>query len=187
MEREIEIKRRFVPVEEKQLADPDYLGFFGEQPSNVVSWDELLLQSPLVILGEGRIGKTYEFKKQVSRLRKEKKFAFFIPLERLHDEDLEDALEIDDFELLTQWKGSPESEGYFFLDALDELKLREGTLRRALNKLSKVASSHHGPVSVIISCRPSDWKSTTDQDLKVLLSKSKIPLPKRTTKKLEIF
>lgn len=50
-----------------------------------------------------------------------------------------------------------------FLDALDELKLREGTLRKALKKLQDAVEPHFGRVNVILSCRPADWKTTIDQ------------------------
>lgn len=163
MTNRIDFKRRFAPTDEKQLTDPDYLSLFGEQPSGVKTWSDLLEVSPVVVLGEGRIGKTFEFVAQVQKLRTQGHFAFFIPLERLHDENLDDALEPEDVEYLDAWKGSANTTGYFFLDALDELKLREGTLRRALKKLRDAVEPHYGRVNVILSCRPVDWKSAIDQ------------------------
>jgi hypothetical protein len=159
----IEINRRFAPTDERQLSDPDYLSFFGEKPEGVREWSELLSASPVVILGEGRSGKTYEFLRQVEKLRAEQKFAFFLPLERLYDEAFEDALEVEDLKLFQLWQKSPDDEGYFFLDALDELKLREGSMRKAIKKLQAAISGHIGRASIILSCRPADWKSTTDR------------------------
>ncbi|WP_120631588.1 hypothetical protein [Ruegeria sp. EL01] len=163
MTNKIDIERRFAPTEEKQLSDPDYLSYFGDLPHGVKKWSDLLMTSPVVVLGEGRIGKTFEFVSQVEQLKSQDQFAFFVPLERLHDENLDEALEPKDVELFNAWKSSASSIGYFFLDALDELKLREGTLRKALRKLQDAVEPHFGRVNVILSCRPADWKTTVDQ------------------------
>lgn len=163
MTKKISIKRRFAPTDERQLSDPEYLSYFGENPTGVKSWQDILKMSPVVVLGEGRIGKTFEFVSKVADLRSHDQFAFFIPLERLHDEDFEDALEPEDVDLFRVWKGSVNADGYFFLDALDELKLREGTLRKALKKLRDAVEPHFGRVSVVLSCRPADWKTAIDQ------------------------
>lgn len=157
------VERRFAPTEETQLRDPDYLSYFGDQPDGVKTWPDLLMKSPVVVIGEGRIGKTYEFVSQVEQLRSRNQFAFFVPLERLHDESFDEALEPEDVELFHAWKNAASSTGYFFLDALDELKLREGTLRKALKKLQDAVEPHFGRVNVILSCRPADWKTTVDQ------------------------
>jgi len=163
MTNKVDIERRFVPTEEKQLSDPDYLSYFGDQPHGVKTWLDLLKVSPVVVLGEGRIGKTFEFVSQVESLKSQTEFAFFVPLERLHDENLDEALDPEDVRLFHAWKNSPNSVGYFFLDALDELKLREGTLRKALKKLQDAVEPHFGRVNVVLSCRPADWKTTIDQ------------------------
>ena len=147
-------KRRFAPTDEKQLGDPDYLSYFGEQPAGIKTWQDLLKMSPVVVLGEGRIGKTFEFVSMVEKLRSQDQFAFFVPLERLHDEDFEEAVEPEDVDLFHVWKSSANAAAYFFLDALDELKLRDGTLRKALKKLQDAVEPHFGRVNVILSCRP---------------------------------
>ncbi|WP_300035771.1 hypothetical protein [uncultured Roseobacter sp.] len=163
MTNKILIQRRFAPTEEKQLSDPDYLSYFGDQPHGVKAWSDLLGMSPVVVLGEGRIGKTFEFMSQVEQLRSQDQFAFFVPLERLHDESFDEALEPEDIEIFDAWKNSANCTGFFFLDALDELKLREGTLRKALKKLTDAVEPYFGRVNVILSCRPSDWKHSVDQ------------------------
>ncbi|QFT74939.1 hypothetical protein [Ruegeria sp. THAF33] len=163
MTKNIDIERRFAPTEENQLSDPDYLSYLGDQPHGVKTWLDLLQASPIVVLGEGRIGKTFEFVSQVESLKSQTEFAFFVPLERLHDENLDEALDPKEVQLFHAWKNSANSVGYFFLDALDELKLREGTLRKALKKLQDAVEPHFGRVNVILSCRPADWKTTIDQ------------------------
>ncbi|MEP5770922.1 hypothetical protein [Nisaea sp.] len=154
--------RRFALAEKEELLDPDYLSYFGSEPSGVFKWPDLLKQAPVVVLGEGRSGKTREFEEQVSILRASGHFAFLVPLEILHDEELEDALSIEDLKSFEAWKGSPGAVGYFFMDALDELKLREGSLRKAMKKLQRACTPDFARLRLVLSCRPSDWKSQID-------------------------
>lgn len=158
----ISVSRRFALAEKAELRDPDYLSYFGSLPEGVHKWPELLQMTPLVILGEGRSGKTRELEKQVDVLRASGSDAFFIPLERLHDEDLESAMLPKDFEAFETWKQSPNAVAYFFLDALDELKLREGSLRSAVKKLQRACEPHFARMKLILSCRPADWQSQID-------------------------
>jgi len=175
MTEHIDITRRFAPTNEQKLSDPDYLSYFSELPHGIKNWEDVLKASPTVILAEGRSGKTYEFRRQVERLKAEGKYAFFIPLERLHDEDFVDALETADVDAFNAWYASPTNDAYFFLDALDELKLREGTLRKAVRKVADAIRPHANRASVVISCRPSDWKSNIDhQELGVFCASKEV-------------
>ncbi len=157
--------RRFALSEEKHLRDPDYRSYLGAEPKGIFKWPELLKLTPVVVLGEGRSGKTCEFEEQVRILKDSGSFAFFVPLERLHDEMFSDALAIEDAEAFELWKKSPSAIGYFFLDALDELKLREGTLRKAVNKLRRSCEPHFARMKLVLSCRPADWMSQIDSQL----------------------
>lgn len=158
----ISVSRRFSLAKKVELRDPDYLSFFGSAPDGVYKWPDLLEMTPLVILGEGRTGKTREFEKQVEKLRASGNDAFFIPLERLHDEDLESAMLPADVEAFERWRQSPTAVAYFFLDALDELKLREGSLRSAVKKLQRACEPHFARTKLVLSCRPADWQSQID-------------------------
>ncbi|WP_371224394.1 hypothetical protein [Roseovarius sp. 2305UL8-3] len=158
----VAIARRFARADKQELRDPDYLSYFGSEPDGVYKWPDLYEQTPLVVLGEGRSGKTYEFERQVDLLRKSGSFAFFIPLELLHDENFEDALTEKDAVAFEAWKGSPTATAYFFLDALDELKLREGSLRTAVRKLHSACEPHFARMNLVLSCRPADWQSQID-------------------------
>jgi hypothetical protein len=168
MVKHIDVERRFASTNEQSLSDPDYLSYFSELPEGVKNWEDVLKASPTVILAEGRCGKTYEFQRQVRQLQAEGKYAFFVPLERLHDEEFADALEAADIDAFNAWRASPSDDSFFFLDALDELKLRDGTLRKAVKSVAKAIQPHTHRASVIVSCRPSDWKSHIDhQELRV--------------------
>ena len=158
----VPITRRFALADKKELRDPDYLSYSGSKPDGVYKWPDLFELAPLVILGEGRSGKTREFEKQVEVLHKVGRFAFFLPLERLHDEDLESVLPKKDLEAFEAWTESPTAVAYFFLDALDELKLREGSLRSAVKKLQLACEPHFARMKLVVSCRPADWQSQID-------------------------
>lgn len=125
-------ERRFALAEKVELRDPHYLSLFGAVPDGVYKWPDLFEMTPLVIIGEGRSGKTREFEEQVEMLRASGSDAFFLPLERLHDENLESAMLPEDVMAFERWKQSPTAVAYFFLDALDELWLREGSLSSQL-------------------------------------------------------
>ena len=57
----------------------------------------------------------------------------------------------------------PKSRDGFFLDAVDELKLVQGKLDRALNRLSRDLGGVLDRARVIVSCRPSDWRPVADR------------------------
>lgn len=158
----VPIARRFALAEKEELRDPDFSSYFSHEPDGIYRWQDLLEMTPVVILGEGRSGKTREFQEQVDILKSSGRFAFFLPLERLHDENLESVLIDEDIEDFEAWKVSNSQVGYFFLDALDELKLREGSLRAAVKKLRLGCEPHLARMRLIVSCRPADWQSQID-------------------------
>jgi hypothetical protein len=55
----------------------------------------------------------------------------------------------------TSWRGDDQATAFFFLDAVDELKLTEGKLERALRRLAKE----------IDGLRPFDWQPSTDMTI----------------------
>ena len=92
----------------------------------------------------------------------EGRFAFFVPLESLDREPIAEVLSVADEERLGQWKADGKEPAWFFLDAVDELKLTQGKLDRALNRLSRAIHDYLHRARIIISCRPSDWRSGSD-------------------------
>ncbi|SUH36645.1 Uncharacterised protein [Salmonella enterica subsp. enterica] len=62
-------------------------------------------------------------KEQVRRLKQTGLFAFFIPIEALTDGTITELLIPDDATRFRQWQAGTE-EAYFFLDSVDELKLK---------------------------------------------------------------
>ena len=166
MHRHIALERRFAPISNEELRDPDFVSRFGKERYGALDWTDMLKRSPVVFLGEGRSGKTHEFQRQVAKLKDQGGFAFFIPLEALHNEDVVDTLSLEDESAFEDWKSSADAVAYMFLDALDELKLREGSLQTAIKKLYKSVMPHVARVRLFLSCRPADW--TTEIDIRQL-------------------
>ncbi len=156
-----------------------FLRSYDFQPG-VFGWPKLLKYSRVILLAEAGSGKTEEMKQQKKKLVTKDKFAFFVELESLDSEPFTPLISPEDERQFVKWKSDGQEPGWFFLDALDELKLTDGKLDRALNRLSREIDGHLHRVHVIISCRPSDWRPDRDlptvQDrLPVLRKRENIP------------
>lgn len=158
----VPVERRFAPPSEERLRDPDYMSIWGSYERDSVRWSDLYTHRCVVVLGEGKCGKTHEFKQQMQMLQAQGQFAFFVPLELLQDGDFLDAISADEEHQFQSWLETPDTESVFFLDAVDELKLRKGTLRRALRKIQTVIGSETHRARFFVSCRPNDWLDELD-------------------------
>ncbi|HAV9402650.1 TPA: hypothetical protein JLG19_000579 [Escherichia coli] len=154
----IDVDRRFYkhtnPLEEipKQI----YVDWFEDNGS--AGWSELLKYSRVIILAEAGMGKTREMKEQSIKLNQAGQFSFVIPTEALTEEHIVDILPPDDKARFEQWEKCSEH-AYFFLDAVDELKLKGDKFEKLLRKLRPQLEKHLSRVRLIISCRPSDWNN----------------------------
>jgi hypothetical protein len=82
--------------------------------------------------------------------------AFFIPIDVLHAETVEDYLAMDGAQF-EEWLAS-DSTGWFFLDAVDELKLTPGKVDIALGKVARALKAAQHRAHIILTCRPTDWR-----------------------------
>ncbi len=161
----IPIDRRFAQHSAKELKNPEHLTWQGSEfDFYSLGWSDLLSSRKTVILGEANCGKTHEFKQQVKDLEAQGKFAFFLRLELLHDNGIRDVLFPEEADSLDSWLEAPEIEAWFFLDAVDDLRLREGVFSIALGKLQKEIGRKAEFAHILISCRPADWKNHLDID-----------------------
>ena len=160
----IELDRRFREPADEELEDVGPFGFVNSHDllPGVFGWPKLLTYRRAILLAEAGSGKTEEMTQQKKKLVEAGKFALFIPLESLNSERLNECLSQEDERKFEAWKSDGQMPGWFFLDALDELKLTEGKFRRALNRLSRAIDRHLHRAHVIISCRPSDWRPEQD-------------------------
>lgn len=171
----VPIERRFAKPSEKHLVDPDFLSLWGENISGSLNWDDFKDNQCVVVLADGKCGKTHEFRRRNEILRASGKVSFFIPLEQLQDSEVLDILSDEEEHAWEGWLAVPEQTAVFFLDAVDELKLRQGTLRKALRKVKDTLGEALSRARFFISCRPSDWNE--ELDVKAL---STILPPKKT-------
>ncbi len=160
----IKLQRKFRRVTDSELEDTtESFAYWDQQAlSRGIGWSDLLEHRRVVLLAEAGAGKTDEMEEQVKRLVQEGRFAFFLPLESLDREPVVDMLSSAEKERFVAWKADQVAPAWFFLDAVDELKLTKGKLDRALRRVSKDIEDHLQRARVIISCRPSDWRPVTD-------------------------
>lgn len=154
--------RRFAPISQNDLKNSNSLSFWGGNGTGI-DWENIDECQCVVILGEGKCGKTFEFKRQHQLLKNKNQFSFFLPLELLQDHELFDVITVEEEEEFERWKeGSMNDTAIFFLDAVDELKLRQGTLRKALRKIKQAIGNALSRSRFYISCRPNDWNDELD-------------------------
>ncbi len=167
MEDFIELDRRFRDLTDKERSEPAMLAAWGSQePEPGIPWTELLKSERIVLLAEAGSGKTWEMRAQAARLKLEGKDAFFIAIEALEKEDVRDYLSMEEGEAerFDAWLAGNET-AWFFLDAVDELKLINGKLSTALGKLDRAIRTAKRRARIIVSCRPTDWRPVEDMRL----------------------
>ena len=178
----IDLQRRFHDLTDKELGDAEILVSLSEYefgPS--IGWSELLKYDRVVLLAEAGSGKTVEIREQAKRLAGEGRFAFFVALESLDREAIGGLLSAADEKRFETWKANGQEPAWFFLDAVDELKLTKGKLDRALGRLSKAIDGQLDRARVIISCRPSDWRPEID----LTTVQANLPVPERSSDGLD--
>tara|TARA_E500000318_G_scaffold112037_1_gene133549 strand:- start:240 stop:4535 length:4296 start_codon:yes stop_codon:yes gene_type:complete len=163
----VHVDRSFRDIDAEDLNEPEHLSMlraFG-LPTGT-GWDELLLSERVVVLAEAGSGKTHEMQQLTSRLVADGRSAFFVPLEMLADQDLPEILaaKADDGERFENWRTDDSAPAWFFLDAVDELKLHRGTLRRALTRVARALGDARARANVVLSSRPTDWQPGADLD-----------------------
>ena len=160
----IDLDRQFHALTDAELEDTVNLAAWGDYGLGM-GWPKLLEQHDRVILlAEAGAGKTAEMRQQARRLAEKGSFAFFVALESLDREPVEDVLSVNEVERLEEWKAGGHAPAWFFLDAVDELKLTKGKLDRALRRLSRTLDGSLDRARIIISCRPNDWLPHVDAD-----------------------
>ena len=176
MPRFVDLDRRFVDLTDVELEDTErlvYLSAYEYGPS--VGWRDLLEHPRVILLADAGAGKTREMQEQVRRLVGQNYFAFFLPLEMLDTTPLREVLSGNEEERLEQWITDGQAPAWFFLDAVDELKVTKRKLARSLQFFSKTLERHLARARVVLSCRPNDW--LPNLDLATVKEKLPVPLP----------
>lgn len=178
----VDLNRKFLPVSNKDDADPDAIRFnylWSREPQP--GWQELLQMPRVIVLAEAGTGKTEEFRETARRLRREGKAAFFCAIEELVSEGIERAFDVGTFSEFNAWLETNES-GWFFLDSVDEARLvSHDHFKRALKRISLSLDSATQRAFIYISGRGSDWNAISD----LALIEEYLPTPKSDEESLK--
>lgn len=160
----VELSRRFRELTAAELEDPEVLAVMSDHGlSKTEGWDGLLKSPRSLIFAEAGSGKTSEMQEQERKLTAAGNAAFFIPLESLDRESLGKCLSLPQERAFNAWREEARSPAWFFLDSVDELKLTQGTLERALRHFAREVEGLFHLAHVLISCRPLDWRPAFDR------------------------
>lgn len=166
-ERFIELNRCFRDITESDNTEETALrsyvfGFNNGKPG--LGWDELIESRVVVILGEPGSGKTWELRNRAKIAKDKGSFAFFVPLDRLVDSQLLDAISPSDAVLFSKFKISTDPV-IFFLDSVDESRLRNPKdFARALDQFVRGVGHFGACARIVISSRISEWRWHADRE-----------------------
>ncbi len=127
----------------------------------MLGWPELLAKRRVVILAEAGSGKTEELTEQARLQRAAGKFAFYSTVQDVGRDGLENALRPADREHLNAWRSGDEP-GWFFIDSIDEAKLDNIRLERALRQIAYGIAGREGHAHIVLSGRYTDWEFARD-------------------------
>jgi len=175
----VDLNRHFRDLTEKELDDPDFLASLNQwKYATPNDWKNILQYRRVLLIAEAGSGKTEEMQFQTRRLADAGSAAFFLPLESLDRQPLTDLLTLPEQARFDAWLRTESDPAWFFLDAVDELKLTDGKLDRALRSFSRAIDGRQGQSHIVLSCRPLDWRP--DVDLATYLKH--LPVPSRELK-----
>jgi len=158
----IELNRQFTPVPESNESTEENQTLLDWGHLKSKSWDDLEQEFRCVILAEAGAGKTEELKQRADFLKQQGKPAFFILIEDI-ETDFQNAFEIGDQADFQSWLESTQ-EAWFFLDSVDESRLKEPrTFEKALCHFAKAISNGVHRAHIYISSRPYSWRASEDR------------------------
>ena len=127
-----------------------------------VPWADLLAMPRVVILAEAGAGKTEELRLRAKTLQNEGKNAFFCRMESIAEtSDFRKALLPKEEKGFDKWLKDGDV-GYFFVDSVDEAKLRDFRVDSALRPLSQALDDAQVRARIYISARVSEWDDDRD-------------------------
>lgn len=158
----VELHRWFAPVRKDQEVNPDIGKLWGPKIHGWIDWEALRSYRRVVLLAEASSGKSEEFRHQARAIASEGHPAFFLRIEELADHGLEAALGPQESESFEIWKARA-SEGWFFLDSVDEARLNRKSFEGALKRFAREVGAALERTHIFVSCRVTDWKQADDR------------------------
>ncbi len=148
-----------LPKQVNESDDTDFSQWFATDRR--IRWPDLIQEYRVIILSEAGSGKTTEIRHSACMLRNEGNSAFFLRLEHI-PASFEDSFEEGTYEEFVEWLASG-NEGWFFLDSVDEARLRNPSdFELAIRKLSKRISTAKDRAHIVITGRTTAWRPKTD-------------------------
>jgi len=127
----------------------------------MLGWPDLLAKRRVVILAEAGSGKTEELTAQACLQTAAGKFAFYATVQDVGRDGLDSALRPTDRARLNAWRSSSEL-GWFFIDSIDEAKLENIRLERALRQIANGIVGAEDRAHIVLSGRHTDWEFARD-------------------------
>lgn len=154
----IDLIRTFSEYRESSSNDEDWSRYLDYRQGSR-SWTDLRKYPIVVVLGEAGIGKTIEFQREVERHRSAGQTAFFIPLNQISDAESFQLVLTGHEAEFDEWVTSDEL-AYFFLDAVDESRLKSHSdFEKALSVVHRALGTNFARVRIAISSRITDWST----------------------------
>ncbi|MCX4177690.1 MULTISPECIES: hypothetical protein [Paraburkholderia] len=129
--------------------------------NGLLSWPELIAKRRVVILAEAGSGKTEELAEQARQQTAAGRFAVYATLQDVGRDGLDKALRLADRQRLNAWRNSSEP-GWFFIDSIDEAKLDNIRLERALRQIAEGIAGGESRAHIVLSGRHTDWEFARD-------------------------
>ena len=129
--------------------------------NGLLGWPELIAKRRVVILAEAGSGKTEELTDQARQLTEAGRFAVYATVQDVGRNGFDKALRPADRQRLNTWRNSYEP-GWFFVDAIDEAKLDNIRLERALRQIAEGIAGGEGRAHIVLSGRHTDWEFARD-------------------------
>jgi hypothetical protein len=157
----VALDRIFVPFAGEETPGSPAFRHEARPGRAALTWSQLHGHRRVVLLAEAASGKTTEFRTQAEALRSQGKAAFFLDLATLAERGPTACLNSEERRRIDTWRQSAE-DGWFFLDAADELRLTRRTLEAALNRLAHDLGDGLRRAHVFLSSRITDWRGEED-------------------------
>lgn len=131
--------------------------------SGLLDWSELIARRRVVVLAEAGSGKTEELTEQARQQTAAGRFAIYATVQDVGRDGLDMALRPADRRRLNDWRNGNEP-GWFFIDSIDEAKLDNIRLERALRQIAEGIAGGEGRAHIVLSGRHTDWEFARDAE-----------------------